>query len=363
MAEEQQDHEEEINLDSSGEQTEEGDGLFEHHVMEVDPGQNPVRIDVFLSLALKNVSRTRIKSYSKGGALSVNGKTVKASYKVRPNDSISFLRPYAPRPNLAPEDIPLNIAYEDKDIIMINKNPGMVVHPGIGHRTGTLMHGLLFHCNLQELPPASNDDPYLLRPGLVHRIDKDTSGLLVISKHEYAATYISTQFFHKTTDRNYYALVWGDVKEDKGTISGHIARSKSDRKKYVVYPKGDEGKHAVTHYEVLERFQFATLVKCTLETGRTHQIRVHMRYIGHTLFADTFYGGDQVLKGMRTQKFDQFIKNCMEIMPRQALHAKTLGFIHPRTEKYVHFDSELPPDFTGVLDKMRKFAQVKIKSK
>ena len=352
MAEEQA---EEVNEEALEGASEESEQLYEHHLMEIDPGQKPIRIDVFLSTMLRNISRTRIKNYSKAGALQVNGKTVKASYKVKPGDQVFFLRPFAPRPGLMPEDIPLDIPYEDQDLLIVNKKPGMVVHPGVGHRTGTLMHALLHHCDLEALPSSTDDDPYMLRPSLVHRIDKDTSGLMVISKHEYAATYISTQFYNKTTDRNYYALVWGDVAEDKGTITGHVGRSTGDRKKFVVWPKGDYGKHAVTHYEVLERFRYATLVKCTLETGRTHQIRVHMKYLGHTLFGDTFYGGDKVLKGLKTQKFEQFIRNCLEIMPRQALHAKTLGFVHPRTEKYVHFDSDLPEDFQGVLEKMRRY--------
>jgi len=333
-------------------QTEEG--LYEHHRFTITHGQKPLRIDKFLAARLKHITRSRIKSSMKVGALKVNGKAVKVSYKVKPFDQISVLLPFPPPPESGPEEMPLNIVYEDDQVILLLKPPHLVVHPGIGNHTGTLINGLLWH--FKDLPAVSGDTG-AVRPGLVHRLDKDTTGLMVIAKTDYAVAHISQQFFDRTTERTYNAIVWGDVKEDAGTIIGNIDRAKRDRRKYQVYPKGDRGRHAVTHFKVLERFGIATLVECKLETGRTHQIRVHFKYKGHTLFSDSFYDGKRQLVGPQTKKFQQFIHNCFEIMPRQALHAKTLGFTHPTTNKFMQFDSELPDDFAGLLEKLRHWAK------
>jgi len=321
--------------------------IYEHHRLRVDPGQESVRVDVFLANRLKNASRSRIKNATLAGFVRVNNGVTKASYKLRPYDEVSIILPYPPAPDLQAEEIPLDIAYEDDQLILIDKQPGMVCHPGSGNYRGTLINALLWHFQNTLLPVGA--DPDSVRPGLVHRIDKDTSGLLVVARTEYAYNFLAKQFYERTTDRNYYALVWGDVANDKGTIVGHIGRSPSDRKKFVVYEDGNMGKHAVTHYEVLQRYGFLTLVKCKLETGRTHQIRVHFKYIGHTLFSDAFYGGNRVLKGKPSKAFQRFIQNLLEIMPRQALHAKTLGFMHPTAGKRMFFDSPLPEDFRNLL--------------
>lgn len=330
------------------------DSLFEHFTLEATSGQKPLRVDKFLANLLPFTSRSRIKNASLTGSIAVNGKTVKASWKIRPGDQIKLLLPYPPGPELEAEDIPLDIRYEDAELIILHKPPYMVCHPSLGHRTGTLIHGLLWHFGNLPKPTGASEHP---RPGLVHRIDRDTSGILVIAKTEYAMAHLSKQFFDRTTDRNYLALVWGDVKEDTGTIVAHIGRNQRNRKIFQAYPDGEIGKHAITHYEVLERYGVATLVRCKLETGRTHQIRVHMKHIGHTLFGDKEYGGDKALSGISSRKYQQFIRNCFAVMPRQALHARSLSLDHPTTGERLSFDSELPPDFQGVVDKFRSWAK------
>jgi 23S rRNA pseudouridine1911/1915/1917 synthase len=330
-----------------------GDGsLYEYKKLTADTGQKFMRLDHWLSILLKNKSRTNIKNAVLAGCVRVNGKTIKPAYKIKPGDEVTVLLPHPPPPELTPENIPVEIPYEDDDLLMLNKKPGMVVHPGVGNWRGTMLHALLYHLNQDKLTEPRENWHF---PSLVHRIDKDTSGLLVITKHEFANSFLSRQFYERTIDRLYNAIVWGDVKQDEGTVVGHVGRSKQDRKKFRVYEDGSEGKHAVTHYKVLERFGFATLVQCKLETGRTHQIRVHMKHIGHTLLSDWFYGGHEILVRRQTPKWDEFAKNLMEIIPRQALHAKTLGFTHPLTRKKVFFESDLPEDFQKAIEKMRKY--------
>lgn len=328
------------------------DDLYEHFHFKVDKGQDLLRIDKFLMNFIENASRNKIQNASHSGNILVNGKPVKPNYRVKPLDVIRCVFPYPPKnENLIPENIPINIVYEDNDIIVINKEAGMVVHPAYGNYSGTLVNAVLYHIN--SLPQKENEPQ---RPGLVHRIDKDTSGLLVIAKTEYAMTNLAKQFFDKTVERTYYAIVWGDLKEDNGTIIGNIGRDLKDRKKMAVYDvESEKGKNAVTHYQVLKRFRYVTLVKCNLETGRTHQIRVHFKHIGHPLFNDHLYGGDKVLKGTIYQKYKQFINNCFDILPRQALHAKTLGFIHPEKKNFIQFDSELPDDMINVLKKWETY--------
>jgi 23S rRNA pseudouridine1911/1915/1917 synthase len=340
----------------------EEEGLFEHYKIVCDPGQKPMRIDQFLTSWLRNASRTKIKTAALANCIRVNHQVVKASYKVKPGDEISYLMPYPPAPKLEAQYVPLNFVFEDDEVIVINKQAGLVVHPGVGNWHGTMVHGLLWHFakadkKIARVTGKKKTDDELTNPLLVHRIDKDTSGLVVVAKTEFAHAYLSQQFYDRTTDRLYNALVWGDVKEDAGTIIGHVGRSQVDRKKFRVYLDGNYGKYAVTHYKVLERFGFCTLVECKLETGRTHQIRVHMKHLGHTLFSDTFYGGDQVLAGKPSQKYLQFIRNCQEILPTQALHAKTLGFSHPTSGERLFFDQPLPPNFEEVLQRMRTYAK------
>ena len=333
----------------------EGDELFVHKTLIVDPGQTSMRIDKYLAIHLPNITRSKIKNASLSGCLLVNGKTVKASYKVRPADEIYYLLPWPPPPDVTAEYVPLDIFYEDDNLLIVNKQPGLVVHPGISNWTGTMIHGLLWYLN--GGPIDDMDEKDVKFPGLVHRIDKDTSGLLVIAKEEFTHDFISQQFFEHSTERHYYAMVWGDVKEDKGTVIGHVGRSGKNRKLYTVHEDGLTGKHAVTHYEVLERFGFLTLIKCQLETGRTHQIRVHMKYLGHTLFSDSNYGGDKILSGMKDRKsFREFIEQLMTVMPRQSLHAKSLGFVHPSSNERIYFESELPADFQGMLKMLRENA-------
>lgn len=330
----------------------EEDSLFMHRRYKVDAGQRLMRLDQWLFSIMRQKSRTQIKNAALAGCIRVNGKLSKASYKIKPGDEITIMLPHPPPPQLGPENIPVDIQYEDEDFIIVNKSPNLVVHPGVGNWTGTMLHGLLYHLNIDRLD-ASRDE--WVFPQLAHRIDKDTSGLLVVPKHDFANQFISRQFYERTIDRLYNAIVWGDVEQDEGTIIGHVGRSKGDRKKFCVYTDGSVGKRAITHYKVLERFGFATLVQCKLETGRTHQIRVHLKHIGHTLFSDWFYGGHEVLVHRHTPKWESFIRNVMELLPRQALHAKTLGFIHPQTRKKVFFESELPEDFVAALEKMRAY--------
>ncbi len=326
---------------------EQQDELYEHFSLTVDKGQTLVRVDKFLTSRMEHCSRNRIQAAADGGNILVNGTPVKSSYKVKPLDRISIVMPYPKREvEIIPEDIPLDIIYEDDDVILVNKNAGMVVHPGHGNYSGTLVNALTFH--LKDLPLFQQGD---MRAGLVHRIDKNTSGLLVIAKNEIAHARLAKQFFDHTISRRYIALVWGDFAEDEGTITGNIGRSRTDRLKMAVYPDGSDGKHAVTHYTVLKRFGYVTLIECRLETGRTHQIRVHMEYIGHPLFNDERYGGDRILKGTTFSKYRQFIENCFAIMPRHALHARSLGFTHPSTKKEVYFETPLPSDMQTVLSR------------
>ncbi len=321
---------------------------FEHHKFIADKGQEVLRIDKFLMDRIPNTSRNKIQDSAKSGTILVNKKAVKANYKVKPLDEISIVLPYPPQEiELIAEDIPLNILYEDDEVMVVNKEAGMVVHPAYGNYTGTLVNALVYHFDSIDLP--NNGVPS--RPGIVHRLDKNTTGIMVVAKTEHALTHLGKQFFDRTTERRYHALVWGDVKEDEGTVTGNLGRSLKNRKVMDVFPDGDFGKHAVTHYKVLERFGYITLVECKLETGRTHQIRVHMKHIGHNLFNDNEYGGDRILKGTTFTKYSQFIQNCFKLLPRQALHAKSLGFEHPTTGKWLQFESELPEDMQAVIAK------------
>ncbi len=325
--------------------------LFEHHRFVVDKGQAMLRIDKFLVNRMENASRNKIQDAAQNGNIRVNDQVVKANYKVKPEDIITIVMEFPKKElKIIAEDIPLNIHYEDEHLVVVNKNPGMVVHPGHGNYTGTLVNALAYH--LKDVPLFHTDDP---RPGLVHRIDKDTSGLLVVAKTEHAKNHLAKQFFEKTTERTYIALVWGYIKEDEGTITGNIGRSLKDRMQMTVFPDGDYGKHAVTHYKVVERLGYVTLVQCVLETGRTHQIRAHMKYIGHPLFNDERYGGHEILKGTTFSKYKQFVQNCFKTLPRQALHAKSLGFIHPHTGEKMNFNTDIPEDMTITIDKWRNY--------
>jgi 23S rRNA pseudouridine1911/1915/1917 synthase len=327
--------------------SEDSDELYEHHRIVVDAKQSLLRIDKFLMDRLPNVTRNKLQGAIKSESVQVNQKPVKVSYKVKPYDIITITLAEPPRDtDIIPENIPLDIFYEDEELLLVNKSAGMVVHPAYNNWTGTLVNALVYH--LQNLPTSRNGEG---RPGLVHRIDKDTSGLLVIAKTDYSMAYLAKQFFDHSIERTYYALVWGDLKEDQGTVTGHVGRSVKDRKVMTVYPAGDFGKHAVTHYKVLRRFKFVTLVQCNLETGRTHQIRAHMKYLGHPLFSDTTYGGDKILSGTPNGSYKSFVDNAFKLMPRQALHAKSLGFIHPISKEFMQFDTELPADFKAVLEK------------
>ncbi len=322
----------------------------EHHRFVVAEGQEPLRIDKFLMNFIEN-TRSKIQQSVKEGNVLVNEVPVKANYKVKQGDVISVVFDYPTYENLlVAEDLPINIVYEDDDVLVVNKDAGMVVHPGHGNYSGTLVNALIHH--IENLPKNSNE-----RPGLVHRIDKDTSGLLVVAKTENAMAHLSKQFLEKTTERLYYALVWGDVKEDEGKIEGNIGRSLKNRLQMAVFPNGDFGKPAITHYKVIERFGYVTLIQCKLETGRTHQIRVHMKHIGHTLFNDERYGGNTILKGTTFTKYKQFVDNCFKILPRQALHAKTLGFEHPTTGEFLRFESEIPQDIVACIEKWRNYAK------
>lgn len=323
--------------------------LFEHYRIEVDKGQSSLRLDKFLVNKLENVSRSRIQSAANAGNILANNKSVKPNYKVKPGDEITIVLAFPPRElEILPENIPLNIVYEDDDILLVNKTPGMTVHPGIGNYTGTLINALMWH--LKDLPLFASGE---LRPGLVHRIDKNTSGLLVIAKNELSLNRLAKQFFDHTVERSYQALVWGLPKEQEGTITGHIGRNPKDRTKMYVFSEGDQGKHAITHYKVLEDLGYISIVECRLETGRTHQIRVHFSYIGHPLFNDSEYGGNQVLRGTTFSKYKQFVHNNFGLLPRQALHAKSLGFTHPASGEKMFFDSELPEDMQAVIQKWK----------
>ena len=325
--------------------------LFEHYRFKADPGQSLLRIDKFLSDRLENSSRTRIQNAANAGNILVNNNAVKPNYKIKPGDIVQVVLPTPPREiELIPENIPLNIVYEDEDVLVVNKQPGMVVHPGYGNYTGTLVNALMWH--FRDLPLFNTGES---RPGLVHRLDKNTSGILVIAKNEFALNRLSKQFYDRTTDRRYNALVWGIPDPLEGTITGNVGRSIKDRKVMQVFRDDTEGKTAITHYKVLEDFGYISLIECKLETGRTHQIRVHFSHIKHPLFNDEEYGGDQILKGTTFTKYQQFIKNCFKILPRQALHAKSLAFDHPVTGKRLSFDSDLPDDMVQVIEKWRKY--------
>ncbi len=333
------------------------DDLYERFVIQVDKGQQPLRIDKFIQNRIEGATRTKIQRAINAGMVLVNGKEIKSNYKIKPGDEIIHYSDTSPdENNIIPENIPLNIIYEDDEIMIVNKPVGMVVHPGTGNYTGTLLNAVAWH--LQEQNPSLSENE-LPRFGLVHRIDKNTSGILVLAKTKNAMSHLAKQFFDHTVNRLYIALVWGDVVEDKGTIIGHVGRHLKHRKLFTVYPDGDHGKDATTNYRVLERFGYVTLVECKLETGRTHQIRVHMKHIGHTLFNDDFYGGDRILKGTVFTKYKQFVDNCFNLCPRQALHAKTLGFIHPKTGKEMFFESPMPEDMSKVADKWKAYAKTK----
>ena len=333
------------------ENEEQEDSLYEHYRLTVDPGQTALRIDKYLSNRIENASRSRIQAAADAGNILANNISVKPNYKVKPNDEIVIVMDYPRRElKIIAEDIPLNIVYEDDQLLVINKPPGLVVHPGHGNYSGTLVNALAYY--FKDLPLFNSEDP---RPGLVHRIDKDTSGLMVVAKTELAKSKLALQFFEKTTVRRYQALVWGSVKDNEGTVTGNIGRSLKNRQVFTVFPEGDFGKHAVTHYKVLKQIGYVTLVECRLETGRTHQIRVHMKYINHTIFNDSNYGGDKVLRGTTFSKYKQFVINCFKVLPRQALHAKTLGFVHPTTGKEMLFESELPADFATAIEKWENY--------
>lgn len=336
--------------------TEEDDNeeLYEHHRFTADRGQEVLRVDKYLMDRIPNTTRNKIQSAAKNGSILVNKKPVKQNYKVKPLDEVSIVMPYPIRQiELIPQDIPLDIHYEDDTLLVVNKPANMVVHPGYGNYSGTLVNALIFH--FEQLPELPSD--YYGRPGLVHRLDKHTTGLMVVAKTEDALSHLAKQFYDRTTERRYHALVWGDVKEEEGRIEGHLGRSLKNRKLMTVFEDGSFGKHAVTNYKVLERFGYVTLVECKLETGRTHQIRAHMKHIGHPLFNDLEYGGDRILKGTNFSKYKQFIDNCFEMLEGQFLHAKTLGFEHPKTKEYMRFNSDLPEHYTGLLDKWRKYIE------
>lgn len=342
-----------------GSQVDEGEDfsetLYERMNLVVDRGQDPIRLDKFLTARIENISRNKVQQAIEGGRVLVNNKTSSANYKIRPGDMIVC---YSDRQSvgeeIVPEKMSLNIFYEDEEVLIINKPPGLVVHPASGNYSGTLINGVAYY--LQEKNKTITEDT-LPRFGLVHRIDKNTSGLLLLAKTSLAVASLAKQFYDHTIKRQYIALVWGDLKENEGTIIAHVGRHQRFRKLFEAYPEGDHGKEAITHYSVLERFGYVTLVKCILETGRTHQIRVHMKYIGHPLFSDETYGGDKILKGTIYSKYKQFVENCFAICPRQALHAQTIGFVHPATKMEMLFQSELPEDMRVVIEKWRNYTQ------
>lgn len=340
---------------STSEEQESSDELYERFQFNADKGQEPYRIDKFLMNRIEGATRNKLQRAINAGLVLVNGKEVKQNYKIKAFDQITVYSDLSPEStDVVPEKMTLNIHFEDEDLIIINKPPGMVVHPGSGNYTGTLLNGISYY--LKEKNPAI-DEETLPRFGLVHRIDKNTSGLLVLAKSDKAMRQLAKQFYDHTVKRQYIALVWGDVEQDEGTIVAHVGRNQRFRKLFEAYPEGDYGKEAITHYKVLERFNYVTLVQCVLETGRTHQIRVHMKHIGHPLFNDDFYGGDRIVKGTIFSKYKQFVDNCFAICPRQALHAKTLGFTHPSTGEEVYFDTELPSDLAQVIEKWRGYVK------
>lgn len=334
---------------------ESNDDLYERFNLQIDKGQEPIRIDKFLANRIEGASRNKLQQAMDIGMVQVNGQPVKPNYKVKPLDQIVIYSDMSPeQTDVQPEKMELTIVYEDKELLVIHKPPGMVVHPGSGNYTGTLLNGVAWY--LQQQNPAVSEDT-LPRFGMVHRIDKNTSGLLVLAKTDLAMRQLAKQFFDHSVKRQYIALVWGDIEQNKGTIIAHVGRHQRFRKLFEAYPEGDHGKEAITHYEVLERFGYVTLVRCVLETGRTHQIRVHMKHIGHPLFNDDFYGGDKIVKGTVYAKYKQFVENCFDKCPRQALHAKTLGFVHPVTGSLMEFDTEIPADMQQVIEKWKGFTK------
>ena len=345
-----------MNVEPEIEQTEQPEELYDRKSFTIDQGQQPLRIDKWIQSRLEGITRNKVQNSIDAGFVSVNGKNVKSNYRVKPGDEIMVMSLINPEyTELKAENIPLDIVFEDEDLMVINKPANMVVHPGVGNYTGTLLNGVAYY--LQHQNPELTEDT-LPRYGLVHRIDKNTTGLIVLAKNATSAAHLAKQFFNHTVKRKYLALVWGDVEKEEGTIETHIARHQQHRKMFTAYPEGEIGKHAITHYKVLEKFYYVSLVQCVLETGRTHQIRVHMKHIGHTLFNDWEYGGDRVLKGTVYTKYKQFVDNCFEICPRCALHAQTLGFVHPRTQEELFFEAPVPADMEQVIEKWRKYAAV-----
>jgi len=341
--------EKKLNSEDASQET--SDELFERFNLTVDKGQEPLRIDKFLMNRIEGATRNKLQQAINASMVLVNNKEIRPNYKVKPGDEIIVYSDMSPEEiEVVPEDIPLNIVYEDKDLMVLNKPAGMVVHPGSGNYSGTLLNGVAYYLQQQGLSESQ-----LPRFGLVHRIDKNTSGLLVIAKNELAMRQLAKQFFDHTVKRQYLALVWGDMKNDSGTVIAHVGRHQRFRKLFEAYPEGEHGKEAITHYKVIERLNYVTLVECVLETGRTHQIRVHMKWIGHPLFNDDFYGGDRIVKGTVFNKYKQFVENCFAICPRHALHARTLGFIHPATGKEMFFEAELPEDMRSLIEKWRKY--------
>jgi 23S rRNA pseudouridine1911/1915/1917 synthase len=335
--------------------------FYERHEIVADPKQSQIRLDKFLMDRLANRSRSKVQDAIRAGSVRVDDKEVKPNYRVRPGNTITIVLPKSLEEvyDITPQNIPLNIVFEDEDVMIINKPFNMAVHPGVGIPNGTVVNAIVWHLQEQinQLPIKEGNEKH--RAGLVHRIDKDTTGLMVIAKNDYGMAFLAKQFFNHTIERRYHAIVWGDMEGDSGTIVGNIGRNPNDRRLFMVFPEGEEGKHAVTHWKVLERFYYCTLIECTLETGRTHQIRVHLKSIGHTLFGDPRYGGNQILKGTLYSKYKQFVENTLALLPRQALHAKVLGFVHPRTGEHVRFESELPADMQAVIERWRNYVEAR----
>jgi 23S rRNA pseudouridine1911/1915/1917 synthase len=348
------DEEDEVQPDEEGSHNDE---FYERHEIVADPKQALIRLDKFLMDRLGNRSRSKVQHAIRAGSIRVDDSAVLPNYKVKPGNRISIILPRSLENafDIAPQDIPLHIVYEDEDVMVINKPANLAVHPGVGIPNGTLVNAVAWHLQeqLEKLPVKEGNEPN--RAGIVHRIDKDTTGLMVIAKNEYAMQHLASQFFHHTIERRYWALVWGDPEQESGTVIGNIGRNPNDRKQFMVFPEGDAGKFAITHWRVLERFYYVSLVECRLETGRTHQIRVHMKSIGHTLFGDARYGGAQILRGTLYSNYKQFAEGCLKLLPRQALHAKVLGFIHPRTGERMYFESNLPEDMQTVIEQWRKY--------
>lgn len=344
-----------------GEDLQTGDDFFERHEIVADPKQGQIRLDKFLIDRLANRSRNKVQNAIRAGSVKVDDQEVKPNYKVKPGNIITIVLPKSLEEvyDITPQNIPLDIVYEDEDVLIINKPYKLAVHPGVGIPNGTLVNAVAWHLKEQfeKLPVKEGNEPN--RAGIVHRIDKDTTGLMVIAKNEFSMTHLAKQFYYHTIERRYQALVWGDMEGDSGKIEGNIGRNPNDRRLFMVFPEGEDGKWAVTHWRVIERFYYCTLVECQLETGRTHQIRVHLKSIGHTLFGDPRYGGNQILKGTLHARYKQFVENCLELLPRQALHAKVLGFIHPRTGKHVRFESELPDDMKSVIERWRTYVDAR----